>query len=173
MGQMRTTASRRRRSRVKMKPPWPPMVCQQEARRARTSTSCFPIKKPSLSLLLSLLLVIISFTSCDRPRTRGSSSSMLAAATAAAGAPTLIDDDHHQRLRSAAAAASEPGQPADVSSEAAITAAATPHFAPNEPKDLIVIASSWQSEVYLPCKIINLDEDQTVSCCCCCCCAPS
>lgn len=28
----------------------------------------------------------------------------------------------------------------------------------------VVVASRWQSEVYLPCRIYGLDEDQTVSC---------
>ena len=29
---------------------------------------------------------------------------------------------------------------------------------------LAVFASSWQNEVYLPCPILDLDEEQTVSC---------
>lgn len=29
--------------------------------------------------------------------------------------------------------------------------------------DTLVLGSAWQSEVFLPCKILNLEEDQTVS----------
>lgn len=36
-------------------------------------------------------------------------------------------------------------------------------FAPDDPNELVVVASSWQNEVYLPCKILGLADDQTVS----------
>lgn len=38
-----------------------------------------------------------------------------------------------------------------------------PQFAQDQTQDFIVVASSHQEEVYLPCKILDLDEDQTVS----------
>lgn len=38
-------------------------------------------------------------------------------------------------------------------------------FLSSSPEDLLVYASSYQNEAYLPCKIANLDEEQTVSVC--------
>lgn len=38
-----------------------------------------------------------------------------------------------------------------------------PKFAPLADDERRVVASRWQNEVFLPCRILNLDEDQTVS----------
>lgn len=37
-----------------------------------------------------------------------------------------------------------------------------PHF-DHLQRDQLVVASKWQSEVFLPCRILDLDEEQTVS----------
>lgn len=121
------------RIRVKMKPPWPP-----RSRRRHVMVDQTRSHKWQIVQTLSLLLMIVNPIGCDKSRWSSSSSSS--------------DEDSKIEDQTTVERSAMMGAPFD----------GPPRFAPSEAKDLIVIASSWQNEVYLPCKIINLDEDQTV-----------
>lgn len=156
---MRTkrAAGRRRRKRARTKPPW-------------------PLRSVLLLLLLLLPQLLQVIISCDCAAPSLVPAGQEAGESAALAGPARDKWQVSSGSRQAraqrtqgdapvtkAAEASEPAElgEADELEELAERQADAPKFDPNQPA--LVVGSSYQNEVYLPCKILNLNEDQTVS----------
>ena len=166
----------RRHKRIKMKPPWLKITFIQTNRTRATSSE---LKRQTIFALAAFMFVFILQTPidthCDSARIADTSTKLSAklvgplsgyeskseeansnAADGVASAPMIVGN----RVDSdGAEEANGEHEPDKSSSEASSLA---PRFAQSH--DSTVIASIYQNEVYLPCKILNLDEDQTVSC---------
>lgn len=91
-----------------------------------------------LLTLIKLIMLIVLFLACDTIQ-------VCRASPGTSQGGELARGQSHHRL------ASDQSPPAGL-----------PYFNSSSPSSL-VIASSYQNEIYLPCRILNLDEDQTVS----------
>lgn len=165
------------RKRVKMKPPWLMLaaasfvLARKRNRQPRHPRCLYPRPRQASSnfkpviypaAMLTLLLAIVLAIVCD-----------LHKLVSCSRVPTGPGDRGRQVELSLERGASD-GEPAAAPATGLTTfeirhTQASPsetraHFNLNK-MARVVSASSYQTEVYLPCQILNLDEDQTVSVC--------
>lgn len=125
------------RKRVKMKPPWPVRCSNQDGRSSKSDN--LP------SAVISSIVV-----------------GLIVCCLTARQVASFMDSHRLGDSISLQTSTNEIDAGGNSSSESQATWPSLAHFNTSKmPK--FVIASSYQTEVYLPCQILNLDNDQTVS----------
>jgi hypothetical protein len=149
-----------RHQHIKMKPPW-----RARGRRPLQVASCCHPAVIRAAAALVLLLAAAPATICDQHRQAAVSNSRVHHHQQHQSSGRVLGADEEAPLIGEHATRQGHEQTTTGSGGDGLVPAAgspTAHFN-MEKMSPFVTASSYQTEVYLPCQVLNLDDDQTVS----------